>query len=167
MAAVTTLPAAAVAGDVLTAAYVNALRGAFRILQVVSADNSTQANNATNTFADTGTTATITPSATTSKILVLVNQSSMGKGGANAASDVTLRLMRGATAISGFVYNAGYTNSASTNYVGNNSCMFLDSPATTSATTYKTQFKNEANADGVSVQLGSGVSNIVLLEISA
>jgi hypothetical protein len=167
MATPTTLPATFVAGNVLTAAQMNDLRGAFRVLQVVAADNSTQANNSTNTFADTGTTATITPSATSSKILVLVTQSSIGKGGANAASGVTLRLMRGATVISGFAYNMGYTNTASTNYVGNSSCMFLDSPATTSATTYKTQFKNEANADGVSVQLGSGVSNIVLLEISA
>ena len=167
MATPTTLPAAAVAGDVLTAAYVNALRGAFRVLQVVSANYSTQAANTTNTYADTGLTATITPSATTSKILVLVNQAGILKGGVSAATACDLSLFRGATNISFFCYGAGYTNSASTNTVGNSSTMYLDSPATTSATTYKTQFRNQVASDGVIVQFGSSVSNIVLLEISA
>jgi hypothetical protein len=44
----------------------------------------------------------------------------------------------------------------------------LDSPATTSATTYKTQFKNGgANAAEVSVQQGDTVSQITLMEIGA
>jgi hypothetical protein len=167
MATPTTLPAAAVAGDVLTAAYVNALRGAFRVLQVVSANFSTQTSNATTTYADTGLTATITPSSTSSQILVLVNQAGVTKGGANAASGCDLRLMRGASAITTFGYAIGYTNSTADNFTGNHPCIYLDSPATTSATTYKTQFKNQVASSGVTVQIGSSQSNIVLLEISA
>jgi hypothetical protein len=167
MAAVTTLPAAAVAGDVLTAAYVNALRGAFRVLQVVSANFSTQTANTTTTYADTGLTATITPSATSSKILVLVNQAGVVKGSGNAASACDLLLLRGATGISSFSVGAGFTGVSNNNYIGNCSSMYLDSPATTAATTYKTQFKNQAAADGVAVQISSSMSNIVLLEISA
>jgi hypothetical protein len=41
MAAVTTLPAAFVAGNVLTAAQLNNLRGAFRVLQVVQSITTT------------------------------------------------------------------------------------------------------------------------------
>ena len=167
MATPTTLPATAVAGEVLTASYVNNLRGAFRVLQVVSANYSTQATNTTTTYADTGLTATITPSATTSKILVLVNQAGILKGGVSAATCCDLKLVRGATDISVFTSGAGYTNTASTNTVGNSSSMYLDSPATISATTYKTQFRNQVASDGVVVQFGSSQSNIVLLEISA
>jgi hypothetical protein len=167
MATPTTLPATAVAGEVLTASYVNNLRGAFRVLQVVSANYSTQATNTTTTYADTGLTATITPSATSSKILVLVNQAGIVKGGASVSSCCNVRLLRGATEISFFVSGAGFTGTASTNFVGNSSTMYLDSPATTSATTYKTQFANQAASDGVTVQVGSSMSNIVLLEISA
>jgi hypothetical protein len=167
MATPTTLPAAFTAGQVLTAAQMNALRGAFRVLQVVSANHSTSATNTTTTYADTGLTATITPSSTTSKILVLVNQAGILKGGANAGTCCDLSLFRGASNISFFTSGAGYTNSVSTNTVGNSSSMYLDSPATTSATTYKTQFKNQVASDGVVVQFGSCVSNIVLLEISA
>jgi hypothetical protein len=167
MATPTTLPATAVAGEVLTASYVNNLRGAFRVLQVVSANNNAQANNSTSTYADTGTTATITPSATSSKILVLVSQAGVAKGGANAATGCDIILLRGATTLSQFAYAAGYTNSTADNYIGSQTSMYLDSPATTSATTYKTQFKNQNNTAGVTVQVGNSVSNIVLLEISA
>jgi hypothetical protein len=167
MATPTTLPAAAVAGDVLTAAYVNDLRGAFRVLQVVATNTTTPATNTTTTFQDTGLTATITPSSTSSKILVLVNQSGILKGGASSGTCCDLKLVRGATDISAFGFAIGYTNSVSTNVVGNSPCMYLDSPATTSATTYKTQFKNQVASDGVVVQFQNSMSNIVLLEISA
>jgi|LakMenEpi03Aug12_release.lakeMendotaPanAssembly.Ray.scaffolds.fasta_scaffold1144325_1 hypothetical protein len=167
MATPTTLPATFVAGNVLTAAQMNDLRGAFRVLQVVSANQNAQANNSTSTYADTGLSATITPSSTSSKILVLVNQAGFAKGGVNTASCVDVILLRGATNITQFVSAAGYTNSTADNYVGNSSCMYLDSPATTSATTYKTQFRNQMNVAGVTVQVGNSVSNIVLLEISA
>ena len=167
MATPTTLPASFVAGNILEAAQLNDLRGAFRVLQVVSANFSTQRVNATTTYDDTGLTATITPSATSSKILVLVNQAGVTKGGASAASGCDLLLLRGATGISQFGYGVGYTNSIADNYVGCQTSMYLDSPATTSATTYKTQYKNQAASSGVGVQVGSAQSNIVLLEISA
>ena len=168
MATPTTLPASFTAGAVLTAAQMNDLRGAFRVLQVVSANYSTAATNSTTTYADTGLTATITPSSASSKILVLVSQAGVVKGSGNAASACDLILLRGATQITQFTYGAGFTNTTTTNFVGNSSCMFLDSPATTSATTYKTQFKNQVAAAQVIVQINSASeSNIVLLEISA
>jgi hypothetical protein len=167
MATPTTLPATFVAGNVLTAAQMNDLRGAFRVLQVVSANINTLALNSTTTYADTGLTATITPSATSSKILVLVNQAGIIKEGANASACCDLRLLRGASEISQFSNAVGFTGTTGNNYVGNSGSFYLDSPATTSATTYKTQFKNQVAALGVAVQVGGSVSNIVLLEISA
>jgi hypothetical protein len=166
MATPTNLPAAQTTGNVLTAAYVNDLRGAFRVLQVVQASTSTETTNNTNTFADTGLTATITPQATSSKILVIVNHVSCRKLAGNAGSGLNLRLFRGATNIKTLAAVMGFTN-ASSDLIFSQSASVLDSPATVSATTYKTQFANNENASGVRVQAQSVESQITLMEISA
>jgi hypothetical protein len=168
MAAVTTLPAAFVSGNVLTADQLNNVRGAFRVLQVVSATYSTAASNSTTTYADTGLTATITPSSTSSKVLVYYSQNGCGKEAGNLGSECVIGLLRGASVIS---YATGASNgTSSVNYIGSISQAYLDSPATTSATTYKTQFKNYVNAASVRVQTSNtagDTSTIILMEISA
>jgi hypothetical protein len=167
MATPTTLPATFVAGDVLTAAQMNNLRGAFRILQVVYAEYSTQVNSSTTTFADTGLTASITPSSTSSKILIIANQNGVTKTLTDIGNGTNLRLNRGATAIQSFGINVGTTGSA-INLEGLTSMgLYLDSPATTSATTYKTQFANRTAASLVAVQTNSATSSMILMEISA
>ena len=168
MATPTTLPATFVAGDVLTAAQMNDLRGAFRVLQVVSATYSTQTSNSTSVYADTGLTATITPSSTSSKILCIVNQAGCGKADGNQFNALEVSLFRGASNINTFAVYAGDTNTNMRNVVGTQSTAYLDSPATTSATTYKTQFRNVGvGLASVFVQNQSSVSTITLLEISA
>ena len=168
MATPTTLPAAFTAGQVLTAAQMNALRGAFRILQVVSGSTSTQASSSVTSFADTGLTATITPTSATSKVLVVVSQNGLVKTSGNLNNAMNLKLLRGATDIQTFGFDVGYTNSATSLYMGCVSTQFLDSPATTSATTYKTQFANDVAAAAVRVQEASSVeSTIILYEVSA
>jgi uncharacterized protein YhjY with autotransporter beta-barrel domain len=137
------------------------------VLQVVNAIYSTPTSNSTQTFADTGLTATITPTSATSKILVLISHPSNYKGSGNLSNDLGFRLMRGASVLSVFGVSLGYTNSLVTGYLSV-SYTYLDSPATTSATTYKTQFKNhDANAAVVTVQSDSTPSTITLMEIAA
>ena len=167
MATPTNLPAAFTVGQVATAAQMNDLRGAFRVLQVVAANTSTVTQNNTNTFADTTLTASITPQATSSKVLILVSQNGVYKTVGNTQTGCDVRLMRDATVISSLCKNAAYNNTDSRNDVGGVSCCVLDSPATTSAITYKTQFRNAVNATGVLVQNAGEASNIVLCEISA
>ena len=168
MATSTTLPASFTAGAILTAAQMNNLRGAFRVLQVVSATYSLAAINSTTTYADTGLTATITPSSTSSKVLVYYAQNGCGKEAGNTGSEIVIGLLRGASVIS---YATGASNgTSSVNYIGSISQAILDSPATTSATTYKTQFKNYVNAASVRCQTsntGGDTSTIILMEISA
>jgi len=144
--------------------------GGGKVLQVVNATYSTQVNNSTSTYADTGLSATITPSSASSKILVFANQAGLKKSAANTENAVRVRLLRGATEIvADYAGYAGYTGTALLLYPGSAaSVTYLDSPATTSATTYKTQFRNNANAAEVSVQQGSDVvSQITLIEIGA
>lgn len=165
MATPTSLPASFSTGAVLTAAQMNDLRGAFRVLQVVSTAYTTQQSSSSSTYADTGLTLSITPSATSSKILCLVNQVGCGKDTNNTY--LKLRLLRGASEITAFEQYGGYTGTAVTTCFGSCATAYLDSPATTSATTYKTQFASNNNNAAVYVQLAGSASTITLMEISA
>jgi len=138
--------------------------GGGKVLQVVQGTTTTSATNSTTTFADTNLSASITPSLATSKILAIVSQHSSKTAG-NAGNTIALRLMRGATEVFINEYLL-YTNSATINR-GLQSFSYLDSPNTTSATTYKTQFKNDGNNAAVLVQDSSQTSTIILMEIGA
>jgi hypothetical protein len=137
-----------------------------KVLQVINAYTGTNAQSNSSTFADTGLTATITPSKTTSKVLIIVNQVEISKDTGNTG--IGLRLMRDATNILNFAYIAGFTNNTSRNDIGSIGAAYLDSPASTSAITYKTQFNSQANTNAVYVQRGgTSASTITLMEIAA
>jgi hypothetical protein len=148
---------------------IDRLNRAGNILQVVQASYSTEITSSSSTFADTGLTATITPTSSSSKVLVLVNQNGCGK----ETNDTYyfLRLLRDSTVILNIERFGAFTNSILKNWVGSSSSSFLDSPATTSATTYKTQFASGANNAVVYMQTGAAgattSSTITLMEVAA
>jgi hypothetical protein len=135
-----------------------------KVLQVVTATYSTQTNSSSTSFADTGLTATITPSATSSKILMIASISFI-KSGSDTNQGVFFKMLRASTAIADSG-NLGYTGSALAQY-GQWSNSVLDSPSSTSALIYKVQFAANAAAASVSAQANSSTSSIVLLEIGA
>ena len=142
--------------------------GGGKVLQVVGATYSTTATNSTTTFADTGLTASITPSSATSKVLVLVNQAGISKSNGNLNNACKINLMRGATElIADFCGSGGFTNTADYNYIGASGTSYLDSPNTTSSTTYKTRFRNDSATSNVEVNNPSATSTIILMEIGA
>ncbi len=159
-------------GQVLTVAggvptWATPAGGGGKVLQVVNATYSTQTNSTSTTYADTNLTASITPSSATSKVLVIVEQAGCGKDAGNTDPGLTAKLMRGGTDLAVFASSTGYTASSLIQIVGNTGICYLDSPATTSSTTYKTQFKNQNVGGTVFVQKDSAVSSITLLEIGA
>lgn len=181
MATPTSLPATFVAGDVLTAAQMNNLRGAFRVLQVVSTAKTDTFTTTSTTFADvTGLSVSITPQSADSKVLVLV---SMYGSNAVTATYIQTALLRGATQIALGDTAGNRTRVFSANYIDevaqmfNLGGVFLDSPATTSATTYKMQIRttNAANAavinrsgqDTDTTSFYRSPSTITVMEISA
>jgi len=139
--------------------------GGGKVLQVIQGTYSTATTNSTNVYADTGLTATITPSLATSKVLVIVSQNGVAKRTPNSGSGMVLKLMRAATDIALIGGYIGWTGTNIDNAIGSAGITYLDSPATTSSTTYKTQFKNDVNASSVQVQQNSELSTITLLEI--
>ena len=147
-----------------------AAAGGGKLLQVIQASTTTQVNNSTNTYADTTLTGTITPTSATSKILVLITHAGCQKTNGHVENGLTIALLRGGTAVYQMSELLFYTQST-TFFLGSASAAYLDSPATTSATTYKTQFKNYGNNAQVSVQNVAGSLNspstITLMEIGA
>jgi hypothetical protein len=134
------------------------------VLQVVNATYATQTSTTTSTYIDTGLTATITPKFATSKILVIVDVSDVGKDTNNTY--VGLRLLRGSTSILTFTNQAAWTGTTTSNGVGTCSANYLDSPATTSATTYKVQFNSFQNSANAYVMINNSTSTITLMEIA-
>ena len=158
------------------------LSGAGKVLQVVSATKTDTQSFTSATFADvTGLSLSITPSSASSKILVF-GYTLVAWDSANAK--IGINLVRGATNIlvgdaagsklrvSGFTYTSTANNglfSLPFNY--------LDSPSTTSATTYKIQANNLDGAGTVYINrsftdtdnatFGRGASTITAMEISA
>ena len=144
--------------------------GGGKVLQVVNATYATIATTTSSTYADTGLTATITPTLNTSKILVLVSQNGIYKYSGDAAGSI--KLLRGATELARLEDIASYNGASGANAVGGISTSYLDSPATTSATTYKTTFANRSALGTFNVQAAYAgatysVSTITLMEIGA
>lgn len=180
MATPTALPASFSAGDVLTAANMNLLRGAFRVLQVVSTAKTDTFTSSSTTFVDvTGLSASITPSATSSKVLVYVQFSGCNDVG---LANFFFQVMRGSTAIAvgdtagSRTPVSGTINLGSAASMANRVVVYLDSPATTSATTYKLQarnsaagtfYVNRAQTDTDAATSARGISSITLFEVSA
>jgi len=140
------------------------------ILQVVNASISTQVGNSTSTQADTGLTATITPKFSTSNILVIVDQNGCYNNitsGSNQGLGIYL-LKNGSNIANIGIRAAGDSLAAAGALsIGSVSTNYLDSPATTSAITYKTQFSSLSNSPSVLVQAYSSLSTITLMEIAA
>jgi len=132
------------------------------VLQVVNTNTSTSVANAGSGWADTGIVATITPSSTSSKILILVD----GQGFEinQAPIGFSTRLLRGSTSLSDFNQYSSYTYANNTTNVGIN---YLDSPSTTSATTYKVQIVRSGASGTANAQANGSMSTITLMEVSA
>jgi hypothetical protein len=90
----------------------------------------------------------------------------VGKTNGNINNAVAARIVRGATAIHTFSVATAYTGTA-IDGIHCLSATYLDSPATTSATTYKTQFANFNASAAVSANTNNTPATITLMEISA
>lgn len=142
------------------------------ILQVVHA-NYASAVESSNTaaYTDTGLTASITPTSATNTILVMISQNfrlaSATNGGQNGGS---IQILRGSTNITTnqqayLFYNNNSQSATLFNYT-NYSVQVLDSPSTTSATTYKTQQIVYGTGNSIFANY-AGVSRMTLLELAS
>ena len=103
------------------------------VVQVVSVTKNSETQTTSTSLVDTGLSVTITPQFNTSKIFISVSN----LGISHNTQYVIHKLLRGSTVIS---TDSAYNNNSYWMPV-NFAMSILDSPATTSATTYKTQFR--------------------------
>tara|TARA_R100001510_G_scaffold57331_1_gene65045 strand:- start:377 stop:1018 length:642 start_codon:yes stop_codon:yes gene_type:complete len=131
------------------------------VLQVVQTTNTT---DTTITTATNFMTVNITPSSTSNKILLLGNLASVARR-SNTGSEGLFTLYRGSTSINvvdGITpWNDGASNQRS---VGSISFNYLDSPSTTSATSY--HFQCQCSGQGVDINDEGGLSSIIAVEIA-
>ena len=138
------------------------------VLQVVQSSTSTEVYSTTDAFVDTTLSATITPSSSSSKILVFVSQQGVRRTSGSSANMADIRLLRGTSTLIGFASAIAAFGTAETLSLATASTEYLDSPATTSAITYKTDFRSRNNTAGMYVQYANvSTSTITLMEISA
>ena len=175
-----TITTAMLQDDAVTAAKATGFGKIGQVVQTVKTDTTSQSS--ASTWNDiSGISVSITPTSTSSKVLVIPD---LALGGSNMQSyHLIWRLVRGSTAIAvstsatdadltgtGGMHKA--SSGASAYYFGT-SKMFLDSPATTSATTYKCQWS--ANDSGATLYLNrrgsgttaGGISTITAMEVLA
>ena len=134
-----------------------------KILQVVQGTTTTTVTTTSASYVDTNLTVTITPSAATSSVLILTAQNINCDGVGDTVID--WQILRGATSIAAFpryVFSSGSQVKS-----GTYAASWLDSPATTSATTYKTQFKRSVGSNSIAAQNVSSRSTIIAMEVGA
>jgi len=136
-----------------------------KVLQVVFNSYSTYSSSSAGSYVDFGLSATITPSSTSSKILVISDNQQPNKSGSN---DVFVKLQRNIdggsyTDLAEFGKQMCWNQGTAENRLATSGGSFLDTTNTTSACIYKIQFKSgggELNSNG-------SLSTLTLMEISA
>jgi len=144
------------------------------VLQVVQGTSSTEVGISTGTATDTGLSVSITPLFSTSKILVIVTQEYLGVAPNGNTYFDAINIVRNSTTIysGNRTIGLGVVNSSGTTQtiiVGTFAMSYLDSPATTSATTYKTQAScgTTGSTYAIYLQNNSSPSYITAMEIAA
>jgi hypothetical protein len=141
------------------------------VLQVVNATSTSQSTTTSSSFVTTGFSASITPKFATSKILAIAASPcrvtmASGQGGA-------FTIYRNSTNLSGGGgVQLGGLRATTTEIMGTVTISYLDSPATTSSTTYTVYFfgNNNAQVDwgtSAGAQVSNGMSVFTLIEVAA
>ena len=116
------------------------IKGGGKVLQVLTATDTTERSTTSTSFvtASNTLTITITPSATSSKIFLVTSGTGFQNGGSSKFT-----IFRGATNLSTATSAELVQFEANRGSIG---MTFLDSPSTTSATTYQVYFRNSSGS---------------------
>ena len=146
-----------------------------KILQVVQGTTSTEHTTTSTTPADIGLTVDITPASSSNKVLVMASfpvrfyksSNYYANGMFNLKRDTTNIIARSGSNVQDFGFEAGALGSSSYTVVTIKMHMqILDSPSTTSATTYKVQSAGFASTS-VESMWNDQPGHIIAMEVSA
>jgi len=144
--------------------------GGGKVLQMVTTSYGSTVTINTTTFTDTGMTATITPSLTSSKILVMSYSNFFMFRNASGGMGVPIKLVRNNSTdlfSRDYARYFDFTNASGGRMsIADHSIIYVDSPSSTSALTYKIQARMTTTSDNAdSNWQNSGPGIMVLLEI--
>ena len=135
------------------------------VVQVVNATYATQTTSTSNTLADTGLQAIITPSSSANKILVMYTVP-VAKNSGDVSNGITFGMTRNGTSFgNGAWLDYGAWTGSSVNSRAGYSNMLLDTPSSTSALTYKLRFCETYGSVGVTICHDSSYATMTLMEI--
>jgi hypothetical protein len=105
------------------------------VIQTVTATFSSQTDSSANAWTDTGLTVSITPSSTSSKILIIASLPL--RNGSTSGTNARTTIFRGSTNLGNSDYGFGILKTDSVAVHSIMTMNYLDSPSTTSSTAYK------------------------------
>ena len=133
------------------------------VLQVQYMTHNTAVSSTSASFSDTGITVNITPSSTSSKVMILTTIGGCGKAAAGNPY-LRLQIVTGGGATHRFEGEGGYNASGGVQSFGACAGQYLDSPNSTSAVNYKIQMST-AGGGTSSFNNSSTYSSITVMEI--
>ena len=138
------------------------INGSFgKVLQVLQ-DSGTSITTTSTSYIDSNATITISPSATSSKIAIFASCPLEHYANNDTDTGIYFQLLRGSTQLKDVVnYRQFYNTNTGVSMHAEMSMNYLDAPSTTSATTYKIQFKNYG-----AVQAHSKGPSLIVMEIA-
>ena len=156
-----TVTTAKLADDAVTAAKLASGAGG-KVLQVVAGTHATEVSTTDSSYVTTSIDASITPSATSSKVLIIANTSGRST---NAGKNGNYTIKRGSTDLDSTGNGFARVRDADGGIFVNAPIVHLDSPNTTSSTTYTMFMK--CNGGTVFASVSDSPSEIILMEIGA
>ena len=163
LAATQTLTNKSIAATQLTGTIAVARLPTGSVLQVVSTQSqSAEISTSSVSYVTTGISASITPTSATSKILILLSCTLDNQA---SGRQMVITFYKGATDLASTrgtnqLYSDGGRVQAS------GSCMYLDSPATTSSTTYTVYFRSTTGGNTVKFANDNTMTSFTLMEIA-
>jgi hypothetical protein len=136
--------------------------GGGKVLQVIAGTHATEVSTTSSSYVTTNITASITPSATSSKILIIANTTGRKE---TAASNGNYTIFKGASDLDGTGNGFARLRDDAGGLFCNAPIVHLDSPSTTSSTTYTMYMKSSAGS--VFSSTSNSPSTIILMEIGS
>jgi|TARA_R110002073_G_scaffold334981_1_gene525850 hypothetical protein len=141
-----------------------------KVLQVVTGTSESSGTTTSTSFSSTGLAASITPSATSSKIFVTCSFTASKNSDANDTDWAYFSIFRDSTNIGGsngrgIVGHYLYTADTADNHFPVN-MVILDSPSSTSSLSYSVQYAGSGSNDTIAFNNRSMKTSIVLMEIA-
>ena len=136
-----------------------------KIAQVLQATTATEVTTTSTSYVTTGLSLAITPTLNTSTILILTT---MPVQTTVVAHNGNFTIFRGTVAGTNLATAVGFGVAYSDHTLNMSfAANFLDSPATTSATTYTVGMKTSSATNTVKAQVGNSTSTLTLIEVLA